>query len=234
MTMKINEVTPRFVMTYEHPFSGVRYIDKRLTSVQWKLFVNMAGPEVSDNPIEQTKRSSVMYQKLVFFMDTVLNECVITGIGDATDIGHFHNIKVMIPELDPTDDFILQTLHSKLSTIAGEDMCILQLSLYASDTGVTYTFTPNGHYDLPLQEDFIGAEALHDAPWWARNDCDTYDVSKDHEDAEELLQSARVLADFEEHILEVMYGDGSDVDEVANGAPAEIIRVDQWQKPRKV
>lgn len=220
-------------MTYEHKFMGIRYSDEKLIPCEWTLTVNMAGPEVLDRTDieEQTKSSSVMYQKLIFWMESALDECLVSCIGEVADVGGFYNVKVMLPGVVPSDDVFMQTIHSKLSAIAGEDMTIAHMTLFSSDTKTTYNYHHSGEYDLPPQEEFLGDYAYHDKPWWERADVDTFDIPKDHAQIDEIMNGRNALDDFEDHIVSVMYGDGmmADVEETA----AEIIPVERWQ-PRKV
>lgn len=228
--IKTFEGTPRFFMTYEYSFEGVRYIENRLQPVNWKLSINMSGPELEDKKEEeQSKKTSIMYQKILFWLDTVLNDCIVSSITSVNSIGAFHNTKVVLPDEEPTDDIFLQTLHSKLSVISGDDMIIGQLSLYSTDSNVTYHYNHGGSYGLPSQSNFIGDDALHDVPWWERNDCDTFDVNSDHESKDDILKSSRILSDFEKHLTREFSEDEEDFEN-----PAEIITIEQWQKPRKV
>lgn len=224
MTM-INDGIPRHSMTVKHDFRAVRHIDAGLVPVEFKVTINMFGPETTKEEVAiQTRKTSIAFYKLNFWLETFLHEAIVTDVISVNDVGAFANNIIMLPESN--DDIFLQALHSKVSAILGDDMNVGEIKLYADDQKIEHNYNHNGRYDLPTDSEYFGGDSYFEVPWWERSDACTFDVNDDYPDIEGLESLTEVL---DEYVNGVMEG-------LAQNTPADdladIVKVEKWQKPR--
>lgn len=236
--MKMGKHVIRSYMTLEYEFTGIRIQEGYLTPVDWNLKVNLIAPERKGRTVEDTEyKASTTYQKLYFWLDTNLPNIAIVDVNEEDDLyiaNLSSNIMMYCPGC-PTDDVVIQLLHSKLSVLAGADLIVGEMCLKGNDSTLHYTFdSMGGKYLMPTKtsEYYTEGTARDEIPWWSRNDgfCFEFIRPADIEISDEELFKDIVdpIDEFERVMAEV-----SDTHIGMVKEPARIIQVEKW-KPRKV
>lgn len=238
---KVNKNDIKSFMTLNFEFAGTRIMDRYLFPVEWKLKVNLVAVDYGTNRTDKEMQtaSGLAYQKIHFWLESCLPDVVIVDTGNEVGmdvISKVDNIMMHCPG-EPSDDMIVRLIHSKLSTIAAENILIREVYLESSDSPASYTFmlTDLG-YDLPaLVSDYTDLKSLHSTPWWERYDGFSFEflAPADSETTpEEIFKDvADPLQEFENALLN---GFGTITEIVsAETKPAEIIKIDKW-KPKIV
>jgi len=236
--MKRGKNIIRNYMTLSYEFTGIRIQEGYLTPVDWELSVNLIVSAKQSKTKEDIEyRASVIYQKLYFWLDTNLPSIALVDVENEDDLylaNLSSNIMMYCPG-NPGDDLIIRLLHSKLTTLAGNDMQIGEIRLKASDTSLQYTYDcPEGEYDLPLSttEYYTEGTCRDSEPWWTRNDGFCFEFVKPAEseatDEEVFAGITDPMDEFEKAVAEM-----SDTHICMVREPARIVQVEKW-KPKKV
>jgi|AntAceMinimDraft_11_1070367.scaffolds.fasta_scaffold51709_2 hypothetical protein len=237
--IKIGKTFVRNYMTLDFEFTGVRIQDTTLTSVDWYLSINLVAASHNGDKqrVEKERNASIAYQRLYFWLDANLPHVIAIDASNEDDLyiaNLLSNIAMFCPG-NPSDDLIIQLLHSKLSKIAGDDLIISEMTLRGSDTALQYTFdVQGGSYELPeLTADYcLSGIARDKQAWWTRNDgfCFEFIMPEDSDAlAEEIFKEiVDPLDEFNKVILEMTDSKIGIVRE-----PAKIVQVEKW-KPKKV
>jgi hypothetical protein len=225
-------------MTMVYDFAGTRLQQGCLTPVQWHLTLNLVAHERKNKTIDEIEYdASIAYQKLYFWLETNLPNVLVVDVTDEDDLYIANlsaNITMYCPG-NPSDDLLIQLLHSKLSALAKPDLVVGQLQLKASDTSLQYTFdcSPD-EYVLPVVAiDYFPNGTLRDVtPWWMRNDGFCFEFSRPDdatETAEELF--SHIEDPMSEFYKLVSAGQDAHIGLVTE--PAKIVQVEKW-KPKTV
>lgn len=236
--MKHGKNIIRSYMTFTFDFSGIRIQNGYLTPVDWELSVNLIVRSLKNKSKEETEfKASIIYQRLYFWLDSNLQSVAMIDVGNENDLyiaNLSSNITMYCPG-NPSDDLIIQLLHSKLTALTGSELQISEISLKASDTSLQYTFDClDGEYQLPLstEEYYSEGRCRDEEPWWIRNDgfCFEFVRPENSEitDEEFFKDITDPMNEFERVISEM-----SDTHIGMVREPARIVQVEKW-KPRKV
>jgi len=228
----------RSYMTFDFSFSGIRIQDGYLTPVDWDLSVDLvvkAPKNKNKNDIEY--KASILYQRIYFWLDSNLQNIAMVDVSNDGDLylaNLSSNITMYCPG-NPSDDLIIQLLHSKMCSLITQELQIGEIRLRGSDTSLQYTFdSPERDYQLPLttNEYYTEGTCRDLEPWWTRNDgfCFEFVRPDDTEITNEELFKDIIdpMVEFERVIEEVSETGIGMVRE-----PARIVQVEKW-KPRKV
>ncbi len=236
--MKRGKQVIRSYMTLEYEFTGIRLQEGHLTPVDWKLTVNLiASMKKGKSKADAEYKAGVLYQKLYFWLETNLPGILFVDVNNEDDLyiaNLSSNITMYCPD-NPSDDMIVQLLHSKLSALSGQELTVGEIHLKGSDTSLQYTFDcPDGDYTMPTTtaEYYTEGSARDEFPWWTRNDgfCFEFVRPGDTEITDEELFKDIIdpMDDFERIISEVTDAHIGIVKE-----PARIVQVEKW-KPKRV
>lgn len=230
--------------TLEHEFKGIRVIDRHLTPVTWKLVVKVAGIDVLGDEAEikqQRLMVTVAFQKLQWWLSNFLDEIFLASAEDSKSNasffdGEFSNAFVSVPFM-ATDDVICEAINSKMSVLSDTYIHVLETSLKSDDFNSAYHFSSQAGYKLPMSNDIYEGMALHDKPWWARADCDTWEpMVIEGTEKEDLFDILETFSDVEEVTDEmtkmIMSLDGGGSGEIEE-TEAEVVGTGTW-KPKKV
>jgi hypothetical protein len=186
---------------------------------------------------ESEYKAGIIYQKLYFWLDTNLPNVLLVDVNNEDDLYIANlsaNIMMYCPD-NPSDDVVIQLLHSKLSALAGSDLLVGQTQLKGSDTSLQYTFDcPDGDYALPglTTEYYTEGTTRDEIPWWSRDDgfCFEFVRPTDVEITDEELfkDISDPMDEFDRIMAEVTDTHIGIVKE-----PARIVQVEKW-KPKKV
>lgn len=237
--MKRGKHIIRNYMTLSYDFTGIRLQDSNLTPVDWQLKVNLVAHKkrgVSEEELEY--KTSALYQRLYFWLDTNLPNIIAVDVESEPDLyiaNLSSNIMMYCPG-NPGDDLIIQLLHSKLTALTSGELVVGEIKLTGSDTTLEYTFDcEDGDYGLPTEtkEYYTEGTARDEIPWWSRNDgfCFEFIRPEKSEDVtdEELFGNIQdPMLEFEKLISEISEGQIGVMRE-----PARIVQVEKW-KPKKV
>ena len=235
--MKKKKYLVKNYMTMDYSFAGVRIHDGFLVPVDWTMQLNIVAPTKTGKSKEDADYTAgFAYQKIYFWLDTNLPNVVMVDVNKEDDL-YLANLSSNIMLYCPGpagDDLIVQLLHSKISTLAGDDLIIGEINLKGSDSSLKYTFDSTDGYSLPtLTKDYYtGGVSKDENAWWIRNDgfCFEFIRPEDTEVSDEELFGGiqDPLDEFEKLMQENQDTGVNTVKE-----PARIIQVDKW-KPRKV
>ena len=236
--MKRGKQVIRSYMTLEYEFTGIRLQDGFLTPVDWMLTINLIAPiKRSKSKTEAEYKAGVIYQKLYFWLDTNLPGIIFVDVNNESDLyiaNLSSNITMYCPG-NPSDDMIVQLLHSKLSKLSGIELEVGEIQLKGSDTSLQYTFDcPESDYSMPstTAEYYTEGSARDQIPWWSRNDGFCFEfirpIDTEVPDEELFRNIIDPMNDFERIVNEMRDSHVGIVRE-----PARIVQVEKW-KPRKV
>jgi hypothetical protein len=225
-------------MTLKYNFTGIRLHEGYLGPVDWELTVDLIVPDRKNkekNELEQ--KAGISYQKLYFWLDTNLPNIIVIDVNKETDLyiaNLSSNIMMYCPEA-PSDDLIIQLLHSKLSALSGAELIIGEMKLKSSDSTLQYAFdSQDSEYLLPnkTSEYYKEGVARDVTPWWARDDgfCFEFIRPADVEITDEEL--FKDICDPLSEFYRIME-ESSEENIGAIKEPARIVQVEKW-KPRKV
>lgn len=214
-------------------FYGNRIVEEIIQPQKWTLTYEFAPTEVSEEG--KINRGEIAYEKLKFWIDYILDAPTFSIQSNELAIQSsylFENPTVLTP-YPPTNNHLLQLLHSKFSAIVGDDLYIGKMSLKSSDgNAVCYFNTDEDMYSLPEGDDYI-ENMYHDVPWWKRKTTDFSDFTVEEVESDEALkkyvEGEDPLLAFEREIID-------SVAEATNRKPqtAEIIKVPKKWKPKIV
>jgi len=233
--MKISNSEVKNYMTMKFNFGGVRFYENMLNPVEWELSVNVVGVDVEGDTKNAIRElGSLAYQKIYFWLDSNLTNVVVCDVNEEMGFNVCNvvdNMMMYCPG-EPTDDLIIQLLHAKLTSLAGKNLFIGEMTLSSTDTSASYTFCGPDKYQgqvLPKKTaDYVSYEALHKIPWWARDDGYCFEFLRlDPDDTTPLEIMFKDIEDpmkrFEKSLI-----DGYDEVYQTETKPAEIIQVERW------
>ncbi len=223
---------PITFMTLHYRFSGIRLQSAMMVPVDWNISVDLL---VLDKKIKDFETSvNTVFQKLYFWLETNLPNVVIVNAMDSDDLylaNSVANMMLYCPG-QVSDDIIAQTIHSKLSTLAGNFIELGCIKVSSSDSLLEVTFDTNGgNYKLPVSTtEYLTDVVVKDVvPWWARNDGFSFDFIRPPEsnlsDEELFSNIIDPMDEFDRLIAEN--------NEVNLKEPARIVQVEKW-KPKTV
>lgn len=225
-------------MTLKYNFTGIRLHEGYLAPVDWELTVDLIVPDKKNKEKDELEqKAGITYQKLYFWLDTNLPNIIVVDVNKENDLyiaNLSSNIMLYCPDA-PSDDLIIQLLHSKLSTLSATELIIGEMKLKSSDSTLQYAFDAVGdEYLLPNKtaEYYTEGIARDVTPWWARDDgfCFEFIRPADIEITDEelfkdicdpLSEFYRIMEESSEENIGIMK------------EPARIVQVEKW-KPRKV
>ena len=179
-------------MTYEFKFSGTRIIDDALQPTNWIAKIDLVAVDHSKEKTHTQLQAdgNMAFQKMFYWMETCLHNVVMTDVND--EFGMFvagnSNNMMLYSSGPPTDDILVQMLHAKLCAIVGAHLNIGKISLYSTDSVVTYTYekAKTGYTLYKKVSDFVSMPSLHNTPWWFREDGFMFEFPKSKTDDTEL------------------------------------------------
>lgn len=241
-------------MSLDYEFTGIRLIDSSLTSVDWHLTANLIAKKKNGKSKEESEHdANISYQRLYFWLDINLPQIIMVDAMDDDDLylsTLSSNVTMFCPGV-PTDDLIVQLLHSKLSTLAGSNLLLGEITLKGSDTSISYTYDSSEEgYDLPLEtKDYFGEKGIvrDTNAWWTRDDgfCseiihilpEIEGVTLDTNNASESVTPD--AKKYFEHVIDPMVEfDRVIVSEIGSHIgimhdPAKIVQIEKW-KPKTI
>jgi len=216
-----------------HKFYGNRIIGTTMGPLKWTLTVTMTPlvmPEVGE-----ISKSVVAYEKCKFWMEHVLEDVLISSMDNelGANLCYYTDNTTMLTPYPPTDNHILQLLHSKLTVIAGPELHIGLMTLESSEANSVSVFrTETNSHNLPNMKEHEDS-MYHSEPWWKRSTFDFSDYTKDEvENDEELkgyLDADCPLETFATELLR-MYDQETD----KSPETAEIIKMPKKWSPKIV
>lgn len=200
-----NEVVP-LTMKVPCVFTGLRVLDGIVYPLTWNFEVEMVG--ISDDPSE----CADALNKILYWLETSLDNIAMFSLFDhasSSAIAHIGNVCLASPD-DASDDVIVQLLHSKINALGNGAIHVGRATLSSTHMPIIYTYEPVDGYDLPASNSYIkDMDALHETPWWDRNDGFTFELLKlktDKRDIKELYKDVTdPLEDFHDAVRNASY-----------------------------
>lgn len=205
-----------------------RIIETKTYILTYQMFSMATEGDFGLQSINQNKA----FLKINTFLNTIIDNSVAFRMEDMQKVDRFladyDNNLMVLPDLD--DISLMETLHRKLQTIAGEYTCISKLSLKDLDTGLTYHgfFDEDTKYHLPSQKEFAGEMSYWELPWWDRYDVLTFD---NFADTQEEIDEHRSNTDLEK-LTDLFDNVDENIEEILNRAKAGLI-VDDTTEGKK-
>ena len=171
---------PESYTSISFKFKTIRIVDNVITA-----FTNVLNTEVYIDEDADDVSINVALEKIHFWFDYIVsngilfnrdNEFALSLMFDEHGLSKTANIPIVLPD-EPSDDIICAMLHSKLNALGNNVMHFGNMNI-TSDTkeNLVLTFIGMGELMLPAMDEWIGARAFHDKPWWSRNDGSTLDI----------------------------------------------------------
>lgn len=162
----------RSSVLYPLEFHAVRAYNTTLHPTTFQLKVSLTPAHFDKRtPMVVEEKSEEGLQRLTFWKDTILDNCVIVDINGelvGSIVGAVDNNMMFCPG-GPTDHLLVELLHAKISAILKGYFDIHAITLSSTDThGIETSFRSVDGYALPGIE-YFPEEALHSAPWWERD-----------------------------------------------------------------
>ena len=202
------------------------------------MSVDLIAPEKKNRTKEESEyKASTTYQKLYFWLDTNLPGVIVVDVDKEDDL-YIANLSANIMMYCPGgtgDDTIIQLIHSKLSSLAKNELLIGEIHLRGDDSTLQYTFDfqDNG-YSLPetTEEYYTEGTARDKTPWWARDDGFCFEFIRPAEteitDDELFGDIVDPMDEFNKLVIEA-----ADMHIGSVKEPARIVQVEKW-KPKKI
>jgi hypothetical protein len=193
--------------------SNARYIENKNFTITYQMF-SMASSDDYGNHSQNQNKS---FLKVNYFLTAVVDNSVAFVIEDMVHaerfLSDFNNSLMVLPDLD--DMTMLECLHRKLQTIAGENTVISKLSLLDHQTGLTYHgfYDDETSYSLPSQQEFCGELSYWEQCWW-----DRYDILMFDKSISDILEKVRK---------------GLIIDDDEVKVPGEVVSLDQAKAIKK-
>jgi hypothetical protein len=228
----------RSYMTFSVQFTGLRIQDGFLTPVDWLLSVNLiVRPGKNKSKQEVERKAGLIYQRLNFWLDANLQSVVVVDVNSEDDlyIANLSSNITMYCPASPSDDLLIQMLHSKMTALTGPELEIGEIKLNASDTAIEYTFdVAETGYSLPETTEYYPDGKCRDTlPWWSRNDGFCFEFVNPEKEGACLKDFYADVVDpmdeFERVLAEMTETDIG----IGSREPARIVQVEKW-KPKKV
>jgi len=225
-------------MTLEYEFTGIRIQDSMMIPVDWKLTIDLVATGKKGKSREEVEyQAGITYQKIYFWLDTNLPNIIVVDVNSEDDLyitNLSSNIMMYCPDA-PTDDMIIQLLHSKLSALSNPNLIVGEMHLKGSDTALQYTFDcVDGQYTLPLTttEYYTEGTTRDNEPWWTRDDGFCFEFVRP---ADSNVSDEELFKD----IVDPMDEFGKIIEEMTDThigvirEPAKIVQVEKW-KPKTI
>lgn len=220
-----------------------RIIETKTYTLTYQMFSMATEGDFGVQSINQNKA----FLKINTFLNTIIDNSVAFRMEDMLKVDRFlaeyDNNLMVLPDLD--DITLMETLHRKLQTIAGEYTCISKLSLKDQDTGLTYHgfFDEETKYHLPSQKEFAGEMSYWEFPWWDRYDVLTFDNFADtqeeideHRSNTDLEKLTNLFDKVDENIEDIINNAKAGLivdDTVEDKKPGEVVSLDQAKKKKR-
>lgn len=155
-------------------FKIIRLIGNRLEASFCDLDL-----DISINNKNSKNTAPIRMKAIKMWIESFVDGCVCYDATTDIDIGMLSEVSnhIMMCHDEPHDHILLQLLHTKLSTIGGDEIIITASSL-SSDTGEGFSCRVSGSIGecLPSMKEWIGDKNYHQSPWWYRDDSSTIDL----------------------------------------------------------
>lgn len=236
--MRCGKHVIRSYMALIYDFSGIRIQDGSLIPVDWKIEISLIVTDRKGKTSEELEYlAGITYQKLHFWLDTNMPHIVMVDVNKEDDlyIANLSSNVMMYCPGNPSDDLIVQLLHSKLSILAGDNLMIGEIKIRGNDTSLQFIFdSPDKKYLMPetTGEYFKEGKARDELPWWSRDDGFCFEFIRPEEieiSEEEYFQDiVDPMSEFEKIMADVANHQCG-----LSKEPARIVQVEKW-KPKTV
>lgn len=201
-----------------HRFRIYRLLDNRLIGSDCEVEC-----DISVLNFESMEEVHLRFHAIKMWLDDFVDGCIAFHKDTELDtewIDQLFNHPMMCPE-EPLDHIIATLLHTKFNTI-GSDVVQITRTHFISDTSRGFSNAVSGTTCewLPQQRDWVGENAMHDKPWWYRNDISAVDFVKHTDEADEQI------VDFGGSLVEMLRADTENNPQTSDAErkPAEIIK----------
>lgn len=201
-------------------FKIIRLIDDRFEASMCDLDILLTINNKNGNDEAKTRLKAIKMW-VENFVDGCLCYDAHTKL-DTNILTQVTNYIMMCPD-EPHDHMLLMLLHSKLTTLGGDDVIILESSLN-SDTGEGFSCSVRGPVgdSLPNMSEWMGERHFHKQPWWYREDSGMLDMRP--EDDEDLSIIPQIGDDIIQISRDTNIIENTDFSKLENNNIAEIIR----------
>jgi len=206
------------IVTLPHTFPATRIINTHITPCEFNLEVVVAPKPHTEKSVES---AALGFGKIKAWMEIALNDTIL--INNDSDIVHLleeevDNVLFKSPG-EPDDVLVASLILSKIRAIVGNNLLIVNVTLWSSDTGNIKRMVAGDLDGLLPGIEYLGVEAAYKKPWWERETIETVDFTK--EDSKD------------EYFAELVAGDPlKEIEKAFLTNEADIITMDTW-KPEK-
>jgi hypothetical protein len=222
--------------------SNAGYIENKNYTITYQMFSMATTYDFGNHSQNQNKS----FLKVNYFLSGVVDNSVAFALEDMKHaerfLADYSNNLIVLPDLD--DMTLLECLHRKLQTIAGEHTVISKLSIHDDQTGLTYHgfYDDETAYSLPSQKDFCGELSYWEQCWWDRYDVLMFDNIAEtqeeidlHRESQDLDKLSEPFDDIDESISEILerVRKGLIVDDDEVKVPGEVVSLDQAKASKR-
>jgi hypothetical protein len=172
---------------------------KRIEMRPFKLTYSLYTTPSDEDESMGAKDQNAAYQKINYMLTDVIDGSFLYTFESAAFANQimtsYDNNCIALPNV--SEITLLESLHSKFNTIAGEYSHVESLELHDVNTEQTFVYLQETVdddiiYDLPSAKGFLGEYLIWDAAWWQRYDVTTSDY---YINSEEELEKFKELVD---------------------------------------
>lgn len=200
------------------PVKIIRLLEGRIEASYCDLEI-LLTVDNKDNADEAKARLKAIKMWLESFLDGCIAYNARTDL-DTNILTEVSNHIMMVPA-EPHDHTLLMLIHTKVSSIGGDHVLILDTS-FSSDTSEGFSCSLAGPAGdcLPSMEEWIGERHFHKSPWWYREDSSMIDLTPNDED------DLTVLPNLGDDLIALAKSENDEVadDSQIERIPAEIIK----------
>lgn len=179
--MNYNPSSKGPLLSYTGKMTGIRCINNIAIPTSWDITIDFVSIEKEEETQDQSAlESSVKFQMLSFWINEYMQDVIVISIEDEDDIQWAKsktNGIMTTPEI-PTDDMFSRLMLKKISTIVGDRLMIVRISIISDDGGhlkYTYYGLNDEADDLPGIEYANKSLKGFKKPWWERKTAECFD-----------------------------------------------------------
>lgn len=175
------------VATLTVKFKAVRVVAQRLAPISWTVRAEIIYDEdiTDEEAANYDFNVKVAISKIKFWCDSAVDSCVMLCRENewaqraflAEDGTQSVDNNIMLLPDEPDDEMLAQIIQSKFNALAGNYLVFGEIGITSDDiTGLSYSYTGLGEFDLPQMEQWVGERSFFDKPWWSRDDISIMDI----------------------------------------------------------
>jgi len=174
-----------------------RILDQKKYEIEYTLYTD--GVEGARTQGERTMSGAIAqnkaFQKINYLIESIINKSIVYTPSQIPLMEKFFadydNNFLVLPDL--SESTLLESLHSKLNTLAGETTFVDFINMKDRSQNIGYSYINDEMvHDLPEDNYWVGKFPFWKTPWWLRYDSTTFDNTGKTKEEQQLVREQRV------------------------------------------